>query len=109
VPDRDTSDKSVPTLLTELVDLVRAYAKQETLEPFKGLARYIMFGLLGSIVVGTGVVMLAMALLRALQTEVDVFDGRWSWAPYFITLVLCGAVIALALSRTSARKARVKS
>jgi hypothetical protein len=109
VPDRPTSDKSVPTLLTELVDLVRAYAKQETIEPLKGIGRYVAFGLAGSLLLGLGVVLLAMALLRALQTEVDVFDGRWSWAPYFITLVLCGLVIGLALSKTSARKARIKS
>jgi hypothetical protein len=109
VPDRDTSDKSVPSLASELVDLVRAYAKQETVEPLKGLGRYAAFGVAGSLLVGLGVVMVAMALLRALQTETDVFDGRWSWAPYVITLVLCGAVIGLALSRTSARKARVKS
>jgi hypothetical protein len=107
VPDRPTSDKSVPTLLTELVDLVRAYAKQETIEPLKGLGRYVAFGLAGSLLLGLGVVLLAMALLRALQTEVDVFDGRWSWAPYFITLVLCGLVIGLALSKMSARKARI--
>lgn len=109
MPNRDTSDKSVPTLLTELVDLVRAYAKQETLEPFKGLIRYTGFGVAGSFAIGIGVLMLAMSLLRALQTETDVFDGRWSWAPYLITVVLCGAVIALALSRTSAKKARTKS
>lgn len=107
MPDRN-SDKSVPTLATELWDLVRAYAKQETIEPVKGLGRFIAFGVAGSLLIGVGVVMLAMALLRALQTEVDTFDGRWSFAPYLITLVFCGIVIGLALSRTSAKKARSK-
>lgn len=103
-----SSDKSVPTLATELWDLVRAYAKQETIEPIKGLGRFAAFGIAGSVLVGVGVVMVAMALLRALQTEVDWFEGRWSWAPYAITLVLCGLVIGLALSKTSAKKARTK-
>ena len=108
MPDRPRSDKSVPTLVTELVDLVRAYAKQETIEPVKGLGRFVAFGLAGSLLLGVGTVLLAVALLRALQTEVDTFDGRWSWAPYAITLVFCGLVAGLALSRTSARKARTK-
>ena len=108
MPDRNTSDKSVPTLATELWDLVRAYAKQETIEPVKGLGRFVAFGVAGSVLIGLGVVMAAMALLRALQTEVDTFERRWSWAPYLITLVLCGAVIGLALSKTSAKKARTK-
>lgn len=107
MPDRN-SDKSVPTLATELWDLVRAYAKQETIEPVKGLGRFVAFGVAGSLFIGLGVVLLAMALLRALQTEIDTFDGRWSFAPYLITLVLCGAVILLALSKTSAKKARTK-
>ena len=108
MPDRPRSDKSVPTLVTELVDLVRAYANQETIEPVKGLGRFVAFGLAGSVLLGVGTVLLAVALLRALQTEVDTFDGRWSWAPYLITLLLCGVVIGLALSKTSAKKARTK-
>src|SRR3712207_7852531 len=34
VPD-DRSDKSLPTIAAELWDLVRAYAKQETIEPVR--------------------------------------------------------------------------
>lgn len=106
MPDRSTNDKSLPALAAELWDLVRAYAKQETIEPVKGIGRFVAFGVAGSVLLGLGTVFFAMALLRALQTEVDTFDGWWSWAPYVITLVLCGLVIGLALSRTSARRSK---
>lgn len=99
------SDKSLPTLATELWDLVRAYAKQETVEPLKGLGRSVGFGILGSLSLGLGVVLLAVGVLRVLQTETgDALDGNWSWVPYLVVLVLCGAVTALALSRTSKKK-----
>jgi len=98
-------DKSLPTLAAELWDMVRAYAKQETIEPMKGLVRYVAFGVAGSLLLGMGTVLLALAGLRALQTETDgTFDGNWSWAPYLIVLVACAIVIALAASRMSKRK-----
>jgi hypothetical protein len=110
VPDRSAkaSDKSMPTLAGELYDLVRAYAKQETLEPIKGLGRYAAFGVIGSILLGIGVVLLGVGLLRALQTETgDTFDGGWSWAPYVLTLLACAVVALLAgMGATRRRRAR---
>ena len=101
-------EKSLPTLASELWDLVRAYAKQETVEPLKGLGRFIAFGLAGSALLGIGLVLLAVAGLRALQTETgSTFDGNWSWAPYLIVLAVCAALLALVASKMgSKRKAR---
>jgi hypothetical protein len=91
------AEKSVPALLTELWDLVRAYVKQETVEPVKGLGRVVGWGLAGSLFLAIGLVLLALAGLRALQTETgDTFAGNWSWAPYLITLAGVGLVIAVA-------------
>jgi predicted cobalt transporter CbtA len=109
VPGRTKDDdKSMPTLAGELYDLVRAYAKQETLEPIKGLGRYAAFGVVGSVLVGIGVVLLAVCVLRVLQTETgDTFDGAWSWAPYLLTLVCCALVAGAAgAAATRRRKAR---
>ena len=110
MPDRSAkaSDKSMPTLAGELYDLVRAYAKQETLEPIKGLGRYAAFGVVGSVLLGIGVVLLGVGLLRALQTETgDTFDGGWSWAPYVLTLLACAVVAGLAgMGATRRRRAR---
>jgi hypothetical protein len=89
-------DKSVPALAAELWDLVRAYAKQETVEPMKGLGRYAAFGIAGSVVLSIGLVLLLVGGLRALQTETgSTFEGNWSWAPYLLALAGTGAVIAL--------------
>jgi hypothetical protein len=100
------AEKSLPTLASELWDLVRAYAKQETVEPLKGIGRFIGFGLAGSFFVGTGVVLLAIGSLRLLQEELaSTFDGNWSWAPYAIVLVGCAVVLLLVLSGTRRRKA----
>jgi hypothetical protein len=103
----ETSDKSIPTLASELLDLVRAYAKQETIEPLKGIGRWLAFGLAGSLLVGTGLLLLAVGALRALQTETgDTFDGNWSWAPYLIVLAGCAVVIALVASRIGKKAKR---
>lgn len=99
------SSKGLPTLAVELKDLVVAYAKQETLEPIKGLGRFIAFGVLGSILLAMGLVLLVLSLLRLLQTELaDTFDGNWSFAPYLITLVACTVVIGLAARAIGAAK-----
>src|SRR5688500_5603562 len=94
----DSSDKSVPALAAELWDLVRAYVKQETVEPIKGLGRRLAFGVGGSVMLSIGLVLLALGGLRALQTETgDTFADSWSWAPYLITLAGLAVLIVLAL------------
>lgn len=80
----------------ELKDLVVTYAKQETLEPLKGLKKFIGFGLGGALLLGTGVFFLAMGALRALQTQTGTtFTGNWSWAPYLIVVVSLALLAAL--------------
>jgi hypothetical protein len=95
----------LPQLVTELRDLVVTYFKQQTLVPLQRLGRYIGFGILGSLLLGFGVVFLALSGLRALQTETgDTFTGDWSWVPYLITFValLFGAALVW-LGRTARR------
>lgn len=100
------SEKSLPTLASELWDLVRAYAKQETVEPFKGILRFVGFGLAGGLLLSIGLILLTLGGLRALQTETGTtFQGNWSWAPYGIVVVAAVVVIGLLMSRTSKRKA----
>jgi Putative Actinobacterial Holin-X, holin superfamily III len=91
----------LPQLVTELWELVVAYFKQETVVPLKQLGRYIALGIAGSLLLGLGVLFLALAGLRALQTETgDAFDGNWSWAPYAIVL---GGLLIAALITWKAR------
>ena len=43
--------------IRELKDLVVAYAKQETIDPIKGLGRFVGFGVGGAVLLGTGVLL----------------------------------------------------
>ena len=91
-------EKSLATHVTELYELVLAYAKQETVEPVKGLLRFIGLGLVGSIACGLGAVIMLLGGLRALQTETgSALQGNWSWAPYGITAFGCALIIALVM------------
>lgn len=101
--------KGIPTLASELWQLVVTYVKQETVVPIKGLARFVGFGLAGSTVLSLGLVLLVLGLLRALQTETDTtFAGDWSWAPYVITLVSCALVAVFAARAIGSHKRRAR-
>lgn len=88
---------------TDTVQLVIDYVKQETLEPLKGLGRFVVFGVVGSVALCAGLVLLLLAGLRALQTETGTtFAGNLSWLPY----VIVGAGAILLIGAAAARIAR---
>ena len=94
------ADKPPQEQLRELKELIIAYFKQETIDPLKGLVRYVAFGLLGAVLMGTGICFLAIGGLRALQTETGTtFTGNWSWAPYLFAIVALLIVAFVALLR----------
>lgn len=75
-----------------------SYAKQETIDPLKGLARYIGYGVAGSLALSVGIILLMLAGLRALQTQTDGrLSGNLTWIPYVAAVVLLAALIGLAL------------
>lgn len=91
----------------ELVELVVDYAKQETLGPLRGLGRFVLFGVVGSVFVAVGVGVLLLAGLRALQGQTGTtFAGNLSWVPYLITAGAALVVAALAGWRIVAGPAR---
>ena len=97
------AEKPPQEQLRELKELIIAYFKQETVDPLTGLGRYVGFGLLGAVLMGTGICFLAIGGLRALQTETGTtFTGNWSWVPYLLTIValLIVAFVALLLARS---------
>ncbi|MGH9181892.1 MAG: hypothetical protein ACRDY5_09275 [Acidimicrobiales bacterium] len=95
----------LPGEIKDLVDLVVAYARQETIEPLKGLARFAAFGLAGSLALSLGLVLLLLGGLRALQTETGTtFSGRWSWAPYLLTVVAASLLALLALKGRASKR-----
>jgi NO-binding membrane sensor protein with MHYT domain len=86
-PGDPGSAAPLPQLVNELWELLVAYFKQETIVPLKQLGKYVAMGVAGSLLLGLGVMFLALSGLRALQTETgDAFDGNWSWVPYAIVL-----------------------
>ena len=105
-PTSRTEPKSLPTLLTELWELVVDYVKQETLDPLKNLKRFLGYGIPGAIVATFGLVLLFLAGLRATQTE-SSFSGHLSWLPYLIVIVGAGIVVGLAI-RAVTRPTRKK-
>jgi len=86
----------------EVVKLVVDYIKQETLDPVKGLGRYVVFGVAGSVALSIGVAILAVGFLRLLQGETgSTFTGNLSWIPYVICTVLVVLIAFLAVKAIS--------
>jgi len=99
-------DKSTREVAIELWDLLRNYAKQETVDPMKGIGRFLAFGSIGSVLLALGVLFLSLSLLRALQTQTTPhLTGDLNWVPYVATLAVTGLLAALAL-RAIGRTAR---
>jgi hypothetical protein len=83
----------------EAFQLVKAYAKQETVDPLKAVGGYLKWAVPGVLLLAVGWVFLLVGLLRVLQTEVDWFDGGWSFVPYFVVLVVGVAITGLVIVR----------
>jgi hypothetical protein len=95
-----SDSKSVLALVTELKDLVIAYAKQETVDPLKALVRFVLYGVVGAILLAIGGVLVALAIVRAIQSEAGLhLSGDLSWVPYVGGVVFALAVAGLAVSR----------
>lgn len=86
----------------EAVTLIVDYIKQETLDPVKGLGRYVVFGVAGSVALSVGLVVLAVGLLRLLQGETaNTFTGNLSWIPYVIVTAAVVLIAFLAVKAVS--------
>ncbi len=97
-------DRGISQVAVELKDITVAYAKQETVEPLKLLGRYVSLGVVGSVLMGVGLVLLTIAGLRALQTETGTaLTGNWSWVPYLAAVVFL-AIVMLIFAKLISRK-----
>ena len=77
----------------ELRGLTIRYVKEETIQPIADLGRFILFGVIGSVFVGFGAVLMLLGTLRYLQWQFRVLDGSLSWLPYLIVALLALSVI----------------
>ncbi len=90
--------------VVDLVDSVKQYAKQETVDPIRGAARWVAVGTLASVSLGLALVFFALAILRLIQdVGATALDGAWSFVPYIITLVVVMACVGVSVSRIQQR------
>lgn len=103
-------DQGVPQLISELRDLVVSYFKQETIEPLKGLGKFLGFGIPGAVLAALGLAVLLVAALRVLQTDTgSTFHGNLTALPYVITAatgIVVAALAGVAIVAGRSRRAR---
>jgi hypothetical protein len=102
------AEKAEDASVGEVIEFVKAYAKQETLGPLKGAGRWLGFGAAGALALGVGLVLVLIGVLRLVQTEWDrSATGSLSWLAYLITLVvtvLLLVVTALRIKKSTLNK-----
>ncbi len=95
---------------SESVELIRRFVVQETVQPLRQIGWRLLVGAAGGLLLGVGLVLLLMAVLRALQTETGTFfAGNMSFGPYLATAAVALGVIgaaALVLLRTIGKGGR---
>ena len=100
---RNGADKPVGTLLNEFVSLTVEYAKEQTVDPIKGLGRYLLFGLAGAFMIAIGGGLTALAAIRLVQAETGShLRGSLTWVPYSSGLIV--AVVGAGLAAFRIRK-----
>ena len=96
-------DKGPAEMIGEIWELVRDYAKQETLDPLKAIGNFLKWGLLGATFLTLGLLFGVLAVIRGLQTETgEHLTGSFTWVPYAAGLLF--ALVGLGLSALSIRK-----
>jgi len=88
----------LPGMVTELVDLSKAYVQQEAVEPVKKVGRTIGVGLAAAMLFAVGAVLLGIAAMRLI---VDLFadTSLWSVAGYAVAVLFLVGVAYLLIRR----------
>jgi hypothetical protein len=107
VPDKDQPVSQRDSVqIGQVFELVKDYAKQETLGPIRGAGRWLAAGAAGAVLLGTGCVLLILGVLRMVQNEFGrSFRGSWvTMLPYLFAFVAGLGVIGIAAWRISKKK-----
>lgn len=84
--------------LKEVAELLKAYTRQELLDPLAAAPRWLALGIASSVLVVLGSVSVLLAVLRALQTETGTaLSGNLSWVPYLVTAAVLAAGVYAAV------------
>ena len=81
-------------------ELFVRYITEETITPIKRVARFAIWGFVGSFFVGLGELLCLLGLLRYLQT-LSWCHGHLSWIPYALTTVAMLLIVALTARRVT--------
>jgi hypothetical protein len=102
-PSADNGSHGLRHAGDDAFQLTVDYLKQETVEPLKGLGRFLYMGIAGSFFLAGGILLILIGVLRLLQTETGAaLTGDWSWVPYAVVVVLGIGVIGVAAWRITA-------
>ena len=84
--------KSFQQVFSELWELLRAYAQQETVGPLKELGNQFKWGMAGSFCITVAIGLFTLSVLRGLQTQVDFLRAGpgWTFLPYLAAIVVLG-------------------
>ena len=89
-----------PPTIGELVELVTTYAKQETVGPLRGAGRWLGYGAVAALLLGLGLSLVMLGLLRLLQSEWErSAEGSLSWLAYAVVFVVSVVLLVVTLSR----------
>lgn len=92
--------KLAPTQVNDLIESVSAYARQETIEPLRGAARWVAFGTLAAVMLGLSMVFGALAVLRLSQDVLgDHLSDGWSFLHYMVSSVFLALLVWFTFSR----------
>ena len=100
---KPTPDPRVEPSVGGFVQLVKDYARQETVGPLRGAGRWALYGGIGALLFGIATGFLTLGVLRLLQTEAsETFSGSWMMIlPYVVAFLVAVLVIVIAVSRIS--------
>lgn len=86
--------------VADVVETVKQYARQETVEPIRGAARWVAVGTVASLCLGVAMLYAALAVLRLSQDlGGSVLDGSWSFLHYLVTVVVLAVLVKVTISR----------
>lgn len=94
---KQNQEQGPAEMISDLWQLIRDYAKQETIDPLRSIGRFLGLGLLGAVLLALGIFFAAMAILRGLQVEGGSrVTGSWNFLPYLAAFLGCVLVAGLA-------------
>jgi hypothetical protein len=97
------TQNSFQDTVRDLWELLKGYARQETVGPLQNLKRRVGFGVIGSFLFSLGWFLLVLASVRFLATHELPLVGPWfqvhSWSQYFVAVALLALAMAGAMRK----------